>query len=51
MILVASVWATSMKYIITCIDMRRDVQWEEKSIYIFYVELVAGLFRYFLVSL
>ncbi|GAA6016669.1 hypothetical protein JCM11491_000201 [Sporobolomyces phaffii] len=45
MILVASVWQTSMKYIITCIDMRREVQWEEKSIYIFYVELVADFFK------
>lgn len=42
MILVASVWATSMKYIITCIDMRREAPWEEKSIYVFYVELIAG---------
>ncbi|GAA5965387.1 hypothetical protein JCM3765_004880 [Sporobolomyces pararoseus] len=45
MILVASVWATSMKYIITCIDMRREVQWEEKSIYVFYVELIADFFK------
>jgi len=42
MILVASVWATSTKYLITCIDMRREVQWEEKSIYIFYVDLISG---------
>ncbi|GAA5894216.1 E3 ubiquitin-protein ligase HRD1 [Sporobolomyces salmoneus] len=45
MILVASVWATSMKYVITCIDMRREVQWEEKSIYVFYVELIADFFK------
>ncbi|GAA5940902.1 uncharacterized protein JCM15063_000914 [Sporobolomyces koalae] len=45
MILVASVWATSMKYVITCIDMRREVQWEEKSIYIFYVDLIADFFK------
>lgn len=42
MILVASVWATTMKYVITCIDMRREVQWEEKSVYVFYVDLIAG---------
>ena len=34
--------ATSAKYVINYIDMRRDTPWEDKSIYIFYVELTAG---------
>ncbi|GAA6061476.1 hypothetical protein JCM10212_002555 [Sporobolomyces blumeae] len=45
MILTASVWAASMKYLITCVDMRRDEPWEEKSIYVFYVDLVADFFK------
>ncbi|GAA5882481.1 hypothetical protein JCM16303_001758 [Sporobolomyces ruberrimus] len=45
MILVASAWATTMKYVITCIDMRREVQWEEKSVYVFYVDLIADFFK------
>lgn len=42
MILLAGVWSTTMKYGINCIDMRREVPWEDKSIYVFYVELAAG---------
>ncbi|GAA5900819.1 hypothetical protein JCM5296_002192 [Sporobolomyces johnsonii] len=45
MILLAGVWSTTMKYGINCIDMRREVPWEDKSIYVFYVELAADFFK------
>ncbi|BGO91614.1 hypothetical protein NBRC10512_008061 [Rhodotorula toruloides] len=45
MILLATVWTTTMKYALHCIDTRRDVPWEAKSIYIFYVELAADFFK------
>lgn len=35
-------WTLSAKYVINCIDMRNEAPWEEKSIYVFYVELAAG---------
>lgn len=31
-----------MKYGINAIDARSEVPWEEKSIYVFYVDLAAG---------
>lgn len=42
MILLAQVWSTTMKYGINCVDLRRQEPWEEKSIYIFYVDLATG---------
>lgn len=45
MILLATVWTTTMKYALHCIDMRRDTPWEAKSIFVFYVELAAGQSR------
>ncbi|BGO99863.1 hypothetical protein RTG_00666 [Rhodotorula toruloides ATCC 204091] len=45
MILLATVWTTTMKYALHCIDMRRDAPWEAKSIYIFYIELAADFFK------
>lgn len=42
LILIATVWTLSAKYLINCIDMRSEAPWEEKSIYVFYVELAAG---------
>ncbi|GAA5896169.1 hypothetical protein JCM8208_007548 [Rhodotorula glutinis] len=45
LILVATALATGAKYIINCIDMRRDTPWEDKSIWVFYVELTADFFK------
>ncbi|KPV74675.1 uncharacterized protein RHOBADRAFT_36590 [Rhodotorula graminis WP1] len=45
LILVATALATGAKYIINCVDMRRDTPWEDKSVYIFYVELAADFFK------
>lgn len=45
LILIATVWTLSAKYLINCIDMRSEAPWEEKSIYVFYVELAAGQSR------
>ncbi|GAA5840369.1 hypothetical protein JCM9279_002360 [Rhodotorula babjevae] len=45
LILVATALATSAKYVINCIDMRRDTPWEDKSIFVFYVELTADFFK------
>lgn len=42
LILVATALATVAKYVINCVDMRREAPWEEKSIWVFYVELTAG---------
>lgn len=42
LILIANVWTLSAKYLINCIDMHSEAPWEEKSIYVFYVELAAG---------
>ncbi|GAA5820133.1 hypothetical protein JCM11251_005497 [Rhodosporidiobolus azoricus] len=47
MILLANVWSTTAKYIINVIDMRREEPWEDKSIYVFYVELAADFFKLF----
>lgn len=35
-----------MKYGINAIDSRSEVPWEEKSIYVFYVDLAAGEFLF-----
>ncbi|KAG0658990.1 E3 ubiquitin-protein ligase hrd1 [Rhodotorula mucilaginosa] len=45
LILIATVWTLSAKYLINCIDMRSEAPWEEKSIYVFYVELAADFFK------
>ncbi|GAA5850341.1 hypothetical protein JCM8547_001839 [Rhodosporidiobolus lusitaniae] len=45
MILLANVWSASAKYILNVIDMRREEPWEQKSIYVFYVELAADFFK------
>ncbi|GAA5886011.1 hypothetical protein JCM6882_004232 [Rhodosporidiobolus microsporus] len=45
MILLANIWSTTAKYVINVIDMRREEPWEEKSIYVFYVELAADFFK------
>ncbi|GAA5996522.1 uncharacterized protein JCM10292_003027 [Rhodotorula paludigena] len=45
MILLAQVWSTTMKYGINCVDLRRQEPWEEKSIYIFYVDLATDFFK------
>ncbi|BGP48272.1 E3 ubiquitin-protein ligase hrd1 [Rhodotorula kratochvilovae] len=45
LILAATALSTVAKYIINCIDMRRETPWEEKSIYVFYVELTADFFK------
>ncbi|GAA6001327.1 hypothetical protein JCM10207_006610 [Rhodosporidiobolus poonsookiae] len=45
MILLANVWNVTAKYAINVVDMRRQEPWEEKSIYVFYVELAADFFK------
>ncbi|GAA5940062.1 hypothetical protein JCM10213_004929 [Rhodosporidiobolus nylandii] len=45
MILLANIWQTSAKYALNVIDLRREEPWEEKSIYVFYVELAADFFK------
>jgi hypothetical protein len=42
MILLANVWSATAKYILNTIDLRSEEAWEQKSIYVFYVELAAG---------
>jgi E3 ubiquitin-protein ligase synoviolin len=42
MILLATVWSITMKYIINCIDLRSEVPWEDKSVWGLYVDLAAG---------
>lgn len=42
MILLATVWTITMKYVINCIDLRSEVPWENKSIWGLYVDLAAG---------
>lgn len=42
MILLAMVWSTTMKYGLNVIDLRSEVPWEDKSIYVFYVDLATG---------
>lgn len=44
MILVATIWSISMKYGINVVDLRAEEVWEEKSMFVFYVDLVTGAF-------
>ncbi|KAJ3414705.1 E3 ubiquitin-protein ligase synoviolin [Chytridiales sp. JEL 0842] len=44
-ILVTSVLSTLMKYILHTIDLRRENPWEEKTMYLFYVDLVVDFFK------
>lgn len=48
-ILVAVLLATFFKYVVHMIDSRTEEAWENKSMYIFYLELVTGIPRPFLV--
>lgn len=32
-----------MKYVINTVDARSEQNWEDKSIYVFYVDLIAGI--------
>jgi hypothetical protein len=42
MILLATVANTTLKYGVNAIDSRSEVAWEDKSIYVFYIDLVTG---------
>lgn len=48
MILLASVWGTMARYSVSCIDLRRArgredaPPWQEKSMYMFYIDLAVG---------
>ncbi|CAG8444135.1 3736_t:CDS:2, partial [Scutellospora calospora] len=44
-ILGATIISTIFKYILNVIDMRREDPWENKSIYVFYLELVTDFFK------
>ncbi|CAG8511101.1 9434_t:CDS:2 [Paraglomus occultum] len=44
-ILACTVIATFLKYLLNVIDMRREEPWENKSIYVFYLELVTDFFK------
>ncbi|CAG8764154.1 10139_t:CDS:2, partial [Gigaspora rosea] len=44
-ILGATIISTLFKYILNVIDMRREEPWENKSIYVFYLELVTDFFK------
>ncbi|GES76729.1 E3 ubiquitin-protein ligase synoviolin [Rhizophagus clarus] len=44
-ILTATILSTIIKYILNVIDMRREEQWENKSIYVFYLELVTDFIK------
>ncbi|KAI5480569.1 E3 ubiquitin-protein ligase synoviolin [Pseudohyphozyma bogoriensis] len=45
MILLAAVWSTTMKYGLNVMDLRSEEPWEEKSMYVFYVELATDFFK------
>ncbi|KAM0791258.1 hypothetical protein ACM66B_005734 [Microbotryomycetes sp. NB124-2] len=45
LIMLASLWSVTAKYIICCIDLRSDAPWENKSLYGLYVDLVADFFK------
>lgn len=45
MIMLAAVLGTTLKYALNIIDLRSEVPWEEKSIYVFYVDLATGTSR------
>lgn len=48
MILLASIWGTMARYFVSCMDLRRArgredaPTWEEKSMYMFYIDLAVG---------
>lgn len=48
MILLASIWGTMARYFVSCLDLRRArgredaPAWEEKSMYMFYIDLAVG---------
>ncbi|KAJ3194172.1 E3 ubiquitin-protein ligase hrd1 [Irineochytrium annulatum] len=44
-ILMSLIFSTSIKYILHTIDMRMENPWENKSMYIFYLELVVDFFK------
>ncbi|CAG8725109.1 31545_t:CDS:10, partial [Racocetra persica] len=44
-ILGATIISTLFKYVLNVIDMRREDPWENKSIYVFYLELVTDFFK------
>ena len=43
MILIATVWSTTIKYGLNVIDLRSEVPWESKSLLIFYVDMATGM--------
>jgi E3 ubiquitin-protein ligase synoviolin len=43
MILITSVLFIAAKYLLNYIDMRSETPWEEKSLYVLYLELVVGM--------
>ncbi|KAK4054562.1 E3 ubiquitin-protein ligase hrd1 [Microbotryomycetes sp. JL201] len=45
LILLASLWSITAKYVICCIDLRSDAPWESKSLYGLYVDLVADFLK------
>lgn len=48
MVLLASIWGTGARYGVNCIDLRRArgredaPAWEEKSMWMFYIDLAVG---------
>ncbi|TPX37914.1 hypothetical protein SeLEV6574_g07828 [Synchytrium endobioticum] len=44
-ILLTMVISTSVKYLLHTIDLRQEAPWEDKSMYIFYLELVIDFFK------
>ncbi|KAI9199393.1 uncharacterized protein BJ171DRAFT_217087 [Polychytrium aggregatum] len=44
-ILLWSITATFVKYILNAIDLRNDTPWEEKSMYVFYLELIIDFLK------
>lgn len=44
MILATSIVTTFVKYVLHSVEHGREQPWDEKSMYIFYLELVAGMF-------
>ena len=42
LILLATLWATTIKYILNVIDLRSEEPWEGKSMKVLYVDIVTG---------
>lgn len=42
MVLIATALSLSLKYGINVVDLRSEEEWEQKSMLVFYVELVTG---------